>query len=241
MRNNTRTNNIIKWTVIVGDFVLLLAVLACFALLHPRMAGWSWEKMRIFFLVSVIAMMASEWQFHTTIHERLVSAGDVLKTILLLTIVQAVLSYLMLRHLMFWVATGELLVETGLVLFCLLVVVRLAERMVIKGMRQLGRNTRTVTLVGSDSELWRVYEQLLKDPTTGYRVEGYYSDVEVKNAPVTWLGSIADLTGAQDRGDDVSIGDEMYVCLSRRERETIRRLSRLCDSTLTRFYYSERH
>ena len=223
MRNNTRSNNIIKWIVIVSDFVLLLAVLVGFALLHPGMDCWSWEKMRIFLLVSVIAMMASEWHFHTNIHERLVSAGDVLKTIMLLTIVQVVLSYLILRHLMYWVATGELLVEIGVVLFCLLVFVRLAER--------------TVTLVGSDSELWRVYEQLLKDPTTGYRVEGYYSNVELKNAPVTWLGSIADLASGLNRNNDVSIGDEMYVCLSRRERQTIRRLSRLCDSTLTRFYY----
>ena len=90
-------------------------------------------------------------------------------------------------------------------------------------MRRLGRNTRTVTLVGSDQELDNIYEQLINDPTTGYRIQGVYKG--------------ADLRQAIENGCVPELGDEMYVCLSRKDKDTIRLLSRECDKQVTKFYF----
>ena len=40
MRNNDQSNRIIKWMVIVGDFVLLNAILLGLAYWHWRMDTW---------------------------------------------------------------------------------------------------------------------------------------------------------------------------------------------------------
>ena len=238
MRRNNQSNRIIMWMVTAGDFVLLNAIILVFSKYGSRMESWSWgEQLRMFVIISNLAMLISEWKFHTCIHERLVSGGEVLKNIVLLTATQSAVAYILMRHMMFWTAVGSVLYEIGTVLFLLLVIVRLSERMVIKQMRRSGRNTRTVTMIGSDKELRRVYEQLLEDPTTGYRVQGYYADEKLDNERILWLGTLKGLIHDVNAGKEVVFGDEIYVCLSRKEGETIRTLARLCDRQVTKFFY----
>ena len=237
VRRNNQTNTLIKWLVIVGDFVLLNAVLYVTVLLNERTFSWGWQQQRIFFIISNMAMLVSEWKFHTIIHERIVSAGEVLKTIVMLTITQAVIAYIAMRHVMYWSAAGWLVLETGTALVVLLVLLRLAERMLIKRMRRLGRNSRTVTLVGSDPEIRRVWDLLLNDPTMGYRITGYYADEEVEDAGITRIGTLAELMDDITNGREVDLGDELYVCLSRKESETITTLSEACDRQVTKFFF----
>ena len=238
MRRNNQTNGLIMWIVTAGDFVLLNVIIYMFSRHSPRMAWWSWgEQLRMFVIISNLALLLAEWKFHTIIHERLVSAGEVLRSIILLSLTQTAVAYMVMRHVMYWTAVGGVLFEIGTVFFVLLVMVRLSERTVIKRMRRTGHNSRTVTMVGADKELRRVYEQLLEDPTTGYRVLGYYADEKLKDGRVPWLGTLKGLTDDIRQGREVTFGDEMYVCLSRREGETIRTLARQCDSQVTKFYY----
>ena len=86
--------------VIVGDIVLLNIVLYVFAMDFPKMENWSWENIRLFYMISNIALLASEWKFHTRIHDRFVSAGDILRGLF--------------RHLMYWTGTGWLVVSIGI-------------------------------------------------------------------------------------------------------------------------------
>ena len=165
------------------------------------------------------------------------SAGDILRRLVYLTLTQVVIAYLFMRHIMYWTGSGWLLVIIGVLFFFVLVVARLLERNALKHFRSNGRNSRTVTLVGSDSELSRLYEQLLKNPTTGYRVQGYYADENQKNMGIPWLGTIKSMVDDVKRGKDVKFGDELYVCLSRHDRDTIKLLSQHCDSQVTRFFY----
>lgn len=234
---NNRTNTLIMWAVIAGDFVLLNFVLFCFSLEFMKVEDWTWENKRLFLFICNVALLVSEGYFHTIIHQRLVSAGDILRRLVYLTLTQVVIAYLFMRHIMYWTGSGWLLVVIGVLFFFVLVVARLLERNALKHFRSNGRNSRTVTLVGSDSELSRLYEQLLKNPTTGYRVQGYYADENQKNMGIPWLGTIKSMVDDVKRGKDVKFGDELYVCLSRHDRDTIKLLSQHCDSQVTRFFY----
>ena len=234
MRRNDSTNRLIKWMVIVGDFILLNAILYAFSKEDGTLKTWEWSQLRMLFIVSNMAMLVSEWINPTIIHERLVSAGDVLRKMVMLTTTQTAIAYMVMRHLLYMRSSGMLLFEIGTVLFVLLVVLRLIERSVIKRMRRLGRNTRTVVFVGSDSELRKVYEQLVNDPTTGYRMQGYYAEEKLEDERIPWLGKIEDLL---ENSGQVALADEMFVSLSRKEGKTIRALSRLCDREVTKFYY----
>ncbi|MBP3257842.1 MAG: hypothetical protein J6M23_07625, partial [Bacteroidales bacterium] len=254
MRNNDQSNRIIKWIVTVGDFVLLNAILLGFAEWHWRMGTWQTGRVEIFILVNNIALMLSMLKFSTIIHLRVVGAGEILKRIVGLTVVGAILAYLLLKVFAYNLPIGWLIWEIGTVFFITLLFKRLAERWFLKLYREAGRNTRSVTLVGSDPELIGIFMKLRDDATLGYRILGYYgeeslSDVATEVDQLTKkpqkergllrrLGSMEDfLKAMEERPDELELGDELYLCISRKQRDTIRKVSRLCDHHVVRFYY----
>lgn len=203
-----------------------------------------------------IALMLSQLRFSTIIHLRLVGAGDVVRRIMGLTITQSVLAYVLLKVFDYYLPIGLLIFVIGTVFFVTLLIKRLFERWFIRLYREAGRNTRNVTLVGSDKELAEVYWKLREDPTLGYRVQGYYGDEEVKdyiyeamrlrNAQgqhlkytdeITRLGSMDDFIDGFDHPDDLTIGDEVYLCISRKYRDIIKKTSRMCDHKVVRFFF----
>ena len=222
----------------MGDFILLNIILYVSCKLNPAMVMWQWgTHLRMFLIISNLALLAGEWKFHTMIHERVISAGDVLKSVMMLTATQAVIAYILMRHIMYWMSSGKVLLQISIVLFLMLLVLRLIERNIIKHQRSLGRNTRKVTFVGSDVELIRIYEQLIMDPTTGYNILGYYADEKQIDFSVEWLGTVRQLIIDLESGKDVMLGDELYVCLSRRDKDIIKLLSMECDRLVVKFFY----
>ena len=253
MSKNNQSNRLIKWVVMVGDFVVLNGVLMAFSYWHWRMAAWDKGMLNVFVLVNNIALMLSQLKFSTIIHLRLVGAGDVLKRLVGLTTLQTLLSYLLLKIFAYDTPIGWLLLEIGTVFVTILLVKRLWERWFIKLYREAGRNTRAVTLVGSDPELAGVFRKLKYDPTLGYRMLGYYGEEELQQLiddlgehenrkdkePVRLkrLGSMEELVAAIDAGEELEMGDELYLCTSRKEKEVIQKISRYCDQHVVRFYY----
>ena len=253
MTRNNQSNRLIKWIVMVGDFVVLNGILYAFSYWHWRMAAWDKEMLNIFVLVNNIALMLSQLRFSTIIHLRLVGAGDILQRLVGLTMLQTLLSYLLLKIFAYDTPIGWLLLEIGTVFVALLLLKRLWERWFIKLYREAGRNTRTVTLVGSDPELVGVFRKLKTDPTLGYRLLGYYGDEELQKLiddldehenkvgkePVRLkrLGSFDELMTAITREGDMDLGDELYLCVSRKEKEAIKKISRYCDQHVVRFYF----
>ena len=254
MRNNDQSNRIIQWMVTIGDFLLLNAILLGFAHWHWRMETWGMGRVEIFILVNNIALMLAMLKFSTIIHLRVVGAGEILKRIVGLTIVGAILAYLLLKVFAYNLPIGWLIWEIGTVFFITLLFKRLAERWFLKLYREAGRNTRSVTLVGSDPELIGIFRKLRDDATLGYRVLGYYGEeslgdvaTEVEKLSkrqekdrglLRRLGSMEDfLKTMEEKPDELELGDELYLCISRKERDTIRKVSRLCDHHVVRFYY----
>ena len=259
--NNNQSNRIIKWIVMTGDFMLLNVVILAFYQWHWRMGSWERGMLEIFILVNNIALMLSQLRFSTIIHLRLVGAGDILQRIVGLTVMQAVLAYLLLKVFAYSLPIGWLQLEIGSVFVVLLTLKRMGERWFIKLYRQAGRNMRSVTLVGSDSELLAAYEKLRTDPTLGYTILGYYGDEGLaptegtnhtdstdkrletgkkkrKKEPVLeWLGTKEDFVNGLDHPENLELGDELYLCVSRTEKSLVRKVSRFCDHQLIRFYY----
>ena len=219
--------------VVVGDFVLLNAILLC--------GVWSEEwgvrtgGMRQLFVLNNLALLISEWWFHAEIHERFASAGEVVKRVVQLTATSALISYALMRHMMYWMSAGWMVLGIGTIFAALLLIARLIERSIIKRMRRMGMNSRMVTLVGDDVELKNIEEKLINDPTTGYRICGRFARGTRKEEGGTI--SIDELIEAIKNGCAPELGDEMYVCLSRKERNTIQLLSRECDRQVTKFFF----
>ena len=242
----------------LGDFMLLNALI-----LIP--ARWSWQvncwparSLEIFVLVNNLALILAQLRFSTIIHLRLVSAGDILQRIVGLSVVQSVLAYVLLKVFDYYLPIGWIQWGVGTAYFFLLLLKRLSERWFIRLYRQAGRNTRAVTLVGSDPELVGIYRKLKYDETLGYRILGYYGEEDLtkliseveeaegrynkrgsrwKNDQLERLGSFEDFVSKINQPEELVLGDELYLCVSRLERDTIRKISKLCDHKVIRFYY----
>ena len=240
--------------VMLGDFFVLNAIILGFVLLHWRMATWQAGRIEIFILASNLALMLSMLKFSTIIHLRVVGAGEVLKRLFGLTIQEAILTYLLLKVFAYNLPIGWLLLEIGTVFFVCLLFKRFVERWFLKLYREAGRNTRSVTLVGSDPELLAIFMKLRDDATLGYRILGYYGEESLsevatevdklsKNCTkerglLRRLGSMEDFMKLMEKfPDELELGDELYLCISRKERDVIREVSKLCDHHVVRFYY----
>ena len=240
--------------VMLGDFFVLNAIILGFVLLHWRMATWQAGRIEIFILASNLALMLSMLKFSTIIHLRVVGAGEVLKRLFGLTIQEAILTYLLLKVFAYNLPIGWLLLEIGTVFFVCLLFKRFVERWFLKLYREAGRNTRSVTLVGSDPELLAIFMKLRDDATLGYRILGYYGEESLSEVAtevdklsknrtkergfLRRLGSMEDFMKLMEKfPDELELGDELYLCISRKERDVIREVSKLCDHHVVRFYY----
>jgi putative colanic acid biosynthesis UDP-glucose lipid carrier transferase len=244
---------LIKWIIMTGDFFLLNGILLGLSQWHWRMGVWERGMIEIFILVNNIALMLSQLRFSTIVHFRLVGGGDILKRIVGLTVMQSVLAYLLTLVFAYSLPIGWIQYEVGTLFVILLLLKRLTERWFIKLYREAGRNTRYVTLVGSDPELVGIFRKLKNDETLGYHMLGYYGDEHLqklvdeidemeknkKREPVRLkrLGSSEELLDAIKNGEELNLGDELYYCVSRIERNNIRDVSKYCDQHVVRFFY----
>lgn len=238
-RRNNRTNALIKWAVMAGDFVMLNGLLALFRWQHPYLMTWTADKTEVLWVVCNLALAVSMWKFSTIIHLRMVSGGDILRRVAEQTIVQTILTYLVMKAIDMNQPVGWLLINIGACQMMAMIILRLAERSAIKWFRQMGRNTRFATLVGNDPELDNLYNRLIQNPTLGYKFRGGYGNEShyANDNMIPYLGTVDELVEAIERNEPLDLGDEIYVCLSRREDQKLRLLSDYCDSHVVRFYY----
>lgn len=242
MTNNSRTNSLVKVWVIVADFVLLNLLLYLCAEYYPRMADWTPRKLRLFAITLNVALLISHYYNSPIIHLRVVSVGDIIKRIVKLDAMTVLIAYLMMKGVsLTQTRVGIQLMEVGTAFFVILLIARYFERMIIKYYRHKGRNTRMALFIGSDPELLNIYQRLIDDPSKGYKVMGYYANKEMTDVPedvhLEKLGSLDDFMDCLRRREDIEIGDEVYVCISRKDRKTIREVSGYCDQKVVRFYY----
>lgn len=235
MRNNNQSNQLIKWLVTIADFLVLNLLLYAKIRFSPQRGSWVWEDVRVFLLINNMALIFGEWRFHTIIHERVVSASDVLRRVLKLCLVQTAVAYILLRATSFPIPIGWNQLGQGAVFFGTLILARYAEVSSIKLYRKRGGNTRTITFVGSDPALLQLSDQLVKDPAKGYQLLGYYGKDGLDG--LQHLDSLTFLLDHLDEPEALRIGDEMYVSLPRQERNVILKLSRFCDRHLVKFYF----
>lgn len=265
MRTNNESNKIIKWIVMAGDFALLNVIIFACSWHSWSMNNWPNRSLEIFMLVNNLALVLAQSRYSTIIHLRMVGAGDILQRVMGLTVMQTVIAYILLRVFDYHLPVGWLQLWIGIVFLLLLLVKRLAERWGVKWFRQMGGNSRSVTFIGNDPELMTIYEKLVTDPTRGYRVRGYYADEEIghwtysnasdgsrrlvdtkgsepaengQRVDIKQLGTLQDfLRMIREEPDELRLGDELYVSLSRRDKDIIKRISRFCDHRMIRFFY----
>ena len=232
MKSNARTNSLIKWMIILGDFILLNTFLIILLFLFDRLFVDNIEK-RLFVFVCNIAMVISEYRFSTKIHERLVDAGNIIERTTGLVLLQILVSYILMRAIQLDSRVGIPLLILGLSMMIIFLCMRFLERWFIKRARSKGMNTRTITLVGSHKDLSKLYDKLMSNPTLGFQVVSYYGSLDYQPR----MGSLDDFTKIIDTPDQLVLGDELYMCIPRTEQSIIKKTELLCDRKMVKFFY----
>ena len=242
MRNNTQSNQIIMWMIAVIDFLILNFLLIVLTEFHPWFAHWTGYKIRTLILLSNLGLLISEYFNPPIIQERVISVADILKRIMRLALTQSFFAFFFMKSLSLNFVGGRFQSVFCLLFLVTVIMARFVERQFIKAFRRSGNNMRRVTFVGADPELMNIYTKLMDVAAKGYSILGYYADEEMKNKPkdvdIKKLGTIKELLSniKHDKLVD-EFGDEIYVCLSRLQRDVIRKVSSYCDQKLVRFYY----
>ena len=232
----------IKWVVMAADFLLMNVITMMAFHWHDVIGGWPPTIQRLLLLTANMALVIAESRFSPVVHLRMAGAGNILRRIILLTTIWVLLTYLFMKIIFVRnLPIGRYLLLLGTILFVCLLISRYIERRIITQIRRSGRNTRSVLVVGHDLELASICRVLADEPTRGYRLVGYYADElmanpEGKLPQMNHLGTVADFL-ARAEADTLEPSDELYLCISRRDRETIHRISRICDQHGVHFFY----
>ena len=246
MRNNTQTNIFIMLMIVVIDFLLVNGLLQLMTEYHSWFMRWTPARVRILILLSNIGLVIAEILNPPIIQKRAISSGDIVKRVFQLSLLQGFFALFFMKMLYLGFVGGRFQAVFCMLELVTILIARYFERKVIKKYRSVGGNTRRATFIGADTELLNIYHKLNGDLTMGYRINGYYADGDMpedetndKRLHVDKLNKLGTLQYFLDNlnhPEKLELGDELYVCLSRREKDTIRKLSHFCDQKVIRFY-----
>ena len=238
MPQESQTYSIIRWSVIAVDLLVLNALISLFVFAFTSfMPSAVQDNYELFYFVLnmvyllCVSIKGPLLQMRKIRSEQIV--GRVFTTILWFS----VLSFLSVNYVnpaMFrWQPAFVFYVS----LFFLLVASRLSSRAFLNWHRSRGRNRCDVLFVGSYPNMADLYNEMMGDPTTGYRVLGYFDDEpkEDLGIPIPYLGGVDTLSVYMKRTHFHPMG-RVYCCLPSSRALDIRKIVDYCDNHLVRFY-----
>ena len=239
-----RGNDIIKWVTVILDWVLACCLLSVFDEILPQYSTSSpLNGTKSEMVILLMSIIIATFMFPTVIHRRMMKTGTIMKRnafLVLATMLIFVFTCRMLSSSGNYIVFG---VVYGFVLWLSIMTLRFLERSIIKRSRSKGRNSRTLVFLGNDPANLIVYNELMADPATGYRVLGYFSDSIIENAPATLpkLGSKDDFRKLMDDYPNCGFAfEELYCSLSHSEADELRQIMQFCDKNVIRFFYVPR-
>lgn len=242
MRQNLSRNDLARQLVITSDFVIINIILLSYILKTPNFVPeYFHTATKITVVAANFAMAIGQYFFKTKIHYRKISFEEVSARVTKLVLTHVAAMVILLSFLSDKPTDFKFVFVYGASVYIILMFARFFERKLLKHVRQLGRNTRSVIMIGNDPALISLYDNMIGDPTTGYRVKGYYSDKIIPNSPqsLKHLGDINTLHYNMENNHDPSI-DDAFCSLSHDENDEIARIMKFCDANLVRFYYIPR-
>ena len=239
-----RGNDIIKWVTVILDWVLACCLLSVFDEILPQYSTSSpLNGTKSEMVILLMSIIIATFMFPTVIHRRKMNVGMIVKRNALLSLTTMIIFTFTCRMM---TASGNYIVfgvMYGFTLWVSIMILRFFERSLIRYSRSRGRNSRTLVFLGNDPANLIVYNELMADPATGYRVLGYFSDSVIENAPASLpkIGSRDDFRKFMADYDNYGLTiEELYCSLSHSEADELRQIMQFCDKNVIRFFYVPR-
>lgn len=254
MRQYSNANGVIKILVLLTDFVILNIILLSFIKgFRTFVPEYFHSATKITLLAANFSLILAEQFFSTLVIRRKIRFEEILSRTIKLCGLQVCIFFILLRFLSDGCGLFDFIFLFFATFWFFIITSRYAERYILKKYRSKGRNTRKVLFIGNDPAIITLYKSIINDPSTGYRVIGYFSDKS--NQPIAkehcpkglkCLGTEEDLERIIEnnktfttRNKALSI-DELFCCLSHSESLEVRKIVKFCDQNMIHFYYVPR-
>ena len=111
---------------------------------------------------------------------------------------------------------------------------RFMAREILKHLRSKGKNTRAVVFLGAGHNLAYLYQIMMGELSTGYRVLGYFADADSKHLPdgITRLGNVKDVFAWLEHNRV----DQIYCNLPSSRSVEIVNVINFCERHFVRFF-----
>lgn len=237
MQEIQRFNKVLKSCVLFGDLILLNLLLWGFELIFGNRfwcdnCGSILQGMALITLCYLLCNMHSG----VILHRSVVRPEQIMIRVLRNMVPFVLLSICLLLLFHFEFSYSRLFGLFYIVLIVVIVSYRLAFRYFLELYRKQGGNVRKVILIGSHENMQELYHAMTDDPTSGYRVLGYFEDFPSDRYPsdVLYLGHPQEVNNFLEQ--NVGRVDQLYCSLPSARSAEIVPIINYCENHLVRFF-----
>ena len=237
MQEVQRFNKVLKSCVLLGDLILLNLLLWGFEQFFGNRfwcenCGSILQGMALITLCYLLCNMHSG----VILHRSVVRPEQIMVRVLRNMVPFVLLSVCILLLFHFEFSHSRLFGLFYIVLILVIVSYRLAFRYFLELYRKQGGNVRKVILIGSHENMQELYHAMTDDPTSGYRVLGYFEDFPSDRYPsdVSYLGHPQEVNNFLEQ--NVGRVDQLYCSLPSARSAEIVPIINYCENHLVRFF-----
>lgn len=236
MKQILRFNKIIKSIIIAGDLCILNALfITLYYVLDTdtQRILLSDSLPQLLVLLNLVYLLCNDSK-GVVLHRRIVRADHIVMRAVRNTFCHAVVFISLITLVHFGSLSTRFLVIFYTAFLALLVSYRLIFRHFVKIYRRKGGNRRTVALVGDGSNMVELYEEMTADPTSGFKVVGYFAEHPSDNYPKEchYLGTPQEVIPYLKK----SKAEQLYCGLTSSHSKEILPIISYCENNLIHFY-----
>ena len=236
MINKSRYGFLIKWLIILGDFLLInLLFFFVSKTIDTGETGFLNINWRFIYLLLNFSYIFAVYFIPVKIYQPIMHIEKVVQRALLLIALHAIIFS---ACLFFLRSEKDVLPFYAIIYFYLLLFIfftawRILARESLKIYRRKGHNYKRVVIVGAGKNGMNLYAEMKKEMAYGYNVYGFFDDnVLLKNTLPNYLG----MTHEVEKYVLKNNIDEIYCTLPNSRDEKIMRLFNFAEKHMIRFY-----
>ena len=236
MKQILRFNKIIKSIIIAGDLCILNALFVTLYYVldtDTQRILLSDSLPQLLVLLNLVYLLCN-YSKGVVLHRRIVRADHIVMRAVRNTFCHAVVFISLITLVHFGSLSTRFLIIFYTTFLVLLVLYRLIFRHFVKIYRRKGGNRRTVALVGDGSNMVELYEEMTADPTSGFKVVGYFAEHPSDNYPkeCCYLGTPQEVIPYLKK----SKAEQLYCGLASSHSKEILPIISYCENNLIHFY-----
>ena len=236
MKQILRFNKIIKSIIIAGDLCILNALFVTLYYVldtDTQRILLSDSLPQLLVLLNLVYLLCN-YSKGVVLHRRIIRADHIVMRAVRNTFCHAVVFISLITLVHFGSLSTRFLVIFYTAFLALLVLYRLIFRHFVKIYRRKGGNRRTVALVGDGFNMVELYEEMTADPTSGFKVVGYFAEHLSDNYPkeCRYLGTPQEVIPYLKK----SKAEQLYCGLTSSHSKEILPIISYCENNLIHFY-----